>query len=75
MSFGAALPLGKARTSLAGGLGSFSPSSVSETQLPRSDGLVRDAPDSCVCTLAEPEACRRDQVTARTSRRGGTADR
>ena len=39
---------------LAGGRGSFSPSSVSVIQLPRSTGLVRDAADSLAWTLARP---------------------
>ena len=38
-----------------GGLGSFSPSKTSETQLPRRIGLVRDAPDCFARVVGEPE--------------------
>ena len=52
------------RGTLGGGLGNFSPSSVSTNQLPRSTGLVRDAADCLVCTLPSAE-CRRDRTSSR----------
>ena len=48
------LPLRESSAHSAAGAAFFRPSSVSETQLPRSVGLVRDAPDSLACTLASP---------------------
>ena len=57
-----------ARTS-AGGRGSFSPSSVSTTQLPRSTGLVRDAPDCFACTLANPSTPPRPYFFTPSTRR------
>ena len=53
----------------AGGRGSFSPSSVSTTQLPRSTGLVRDAPDCLACTLARPRMPPRPYFRTPSTRR------